>query len=117
MGKQAMVRMIYIAIVAIGLIGVSFAGWTDINKLVASITTGFINYDFQEAENSLVLVRSSSSGDFFRESSSVAINASITVDKSKNLRIDIQDAEPIMKMAEGDFLRIKYKLREETWSL
>ena len=103
MRKQTRVSIIYISIIIIGLLGVSFAGWTDINKIVASISTGYMDYDFQESGNSLTLIRGSSSYD---------INANICVENGKYLKIYIIDPKPIINMKQGDKLRIEYKLKE-----
>lgn len=102
MRKYSSVRIIYLCIIIIGLLGVSYAGWTDIGKMLASITTGFLDYDFQESGNSLVLIRNEST---------IPIPASITVDRGKYLRIDILDAGPIMNMTGSDKLRIYYALK------
>ncbi len=106
MRKKTLVKIAYITIlITVGLIGISYAGWTDMNKLVSSITTGHMNYDFEPSGNSLKLIHNNNT-------SSVDIPVSITVQNGKYLKIDISDTSHIMNMSDGDILRINYMLQK-----
>ena len=87
----------------IGLLGVSFAGWTNVNRLVATITTGTINYNFLESETRLFVIKGGSY---------VNVPALFAVEDGKSLRIDIRNPEAILNMTYDDILRIHYMLDE-----
>lgn len=86
------------------LLGVSYSGWINSNKLITFLSSASMDYKFETALNTITLIH--------EDGTNETVNATITIDAGKVMNIELPDGSALLGLnCEKDILRIQYTLQ------